>query len=428
MTSPLHSLSSKYRTWCANAALPFWIANGQDARRGGWYSILDANGAPIPGRNRQISTQFYQAYVYAHSDVLGWMRNAKQQFDQSMTFVETHAISPDCEANLPITTVCENGHPVDSRISLLTISSQLLALGWGYRAFRDKALIEKAHKVCDWLEAEFVNPHGGWLETVEQQADEKLIRQSAHMHLFEAFIALAVSALDTRFFDLSHKVFKLFETRLWDPESGILREYYTASWGPAPCNMRRFLLPGHYMQWIWLLSEYQGISGTDCQHYRDGLYAKGLEVGRCANTALLYEQVQEDGSVIDHSHQLWTQAEYVHASLIMAADGTVGAADNAAHTVEAMLNTFLAPAPEGGWYDSLGPDMVPTVHEMNTATLYHLFACAAALHTTPLEIQRDGDSKGDAEGAASGVPDIVELGDDDDIDEEFLALMGDDVL
>ena len=193
---------------------------------------------------------------------------------------------------------------------------------------------------------------------------------------FEAFIALHVATENESYLSLANDMFELFENHFFDPESGVLLEYFNSDWSPegdgGPTE------PGHMMEWVWLLHCYSEISGRDMREYMTTLYDNAIKYGWNDKLGLICDSVNIDGSPHSPTLRTWPQTELLKASIARAAiDDSDEMYAAAARTIDALFKYYLSVPIEGGWVDKLSPEgeIISTV--MPTSTFYHLF-CAAA--------------------------------------------------
>lgn len=89
-------------------------------------------------------------------------------------------------------------------------------------------------------------------------------RQNTIMHLVEAYLALERSAPGRGFLHDVAALIAFFERRLFPTGRRVLLEYLTADWAPHPDPAKgRVFEPGHHLEWIRLLREYELLSGED---------------------------------------------------------------------------------------------------------------------------------------------------------------------
>src|SRR5438477_116158 len=76
-------------------------------------------------------------------------------------------------------------------------------------------------------------------------AIDALRRQNPHMHLFEALLNLWTNARDARYLNRAGKLFELFSRRFFQPDLGVVIEYFDQALAPAPGIAGTIVEPGH---------------------------------------------------------------------------------------------------------------------------------------------------------------------------------------
>lgn len=369
--------SDKFTAWC-KSALKFWAETAKDPR-GGYAEHLHMDGKPDFDHVRRVRVQSRQAYVYAHAGDLGWFDGAKAASDQAWNFA-TGAGSAGGQFIPTPERGCAhlvegNGKIHDDMRDTYAQAFILLAGAWRYRAFNDMSSLHIAEATLRFLNKNVKANNGGWLEALPKPTSLQR-RQNPHMHLFEAFIALHVATENEIYLSLANDMFELFENHFFDPESGVLLEYFNSDWSPegdgGPTE------PGHMMEWVWLLHCYSEISGRDMRQYMTTLYDNAIKYGWNDKLGLICDSVNIDGSPHSPTLRTWPQTELLKASIARAeADGSDEMYQAAAETIDALFRYYLSVPIEGGWADKLSSEgeIISTV--MPTSTFYHLF-CAAA--------------------------------------------------
>ena len=129
-------------------------------------------------------------------------------------------------------------------------------------------------------------------------------RQNPHMHLLEAYIALEIAAPGRGYLERAKKLIEIFKTRLFLADPGVLLEYFAEDWSSHPDPLkRRIFEPGHHFEWVWLLSEYEKLSGDDLSpwiHQLDGV------ARRCgvAENGLIFDELDADMRVLKRAHRI----------------------------------------------------------------------------------------------------------------------------
>ena len=256
------------RDWLQRRALPLWATAGVDQTKGGFVESLTHEGAPIFDGTKRLRVQARQIYVYAHAHLLGWegpwLAAARHGFEFMC------ANYWDANRGGWIFSVERDGAPADTVREAYEQAFALFGLAWLYRAGGDEAVLEWIARTLDFLDEHLADPiNGGFREA----APDKLPRrQNPHMHLLEAMLALHGATGDRRYLSRARQLFELFQSRLFDPASGTLGEFFTAAWQPAPGQTGTLVEPGHHFEWVWLLEQFGRASGDDVSAEQAALY------------------------------------------------------------------------------------------------------------------------------------------------------------
>ena len=152
-------------------------------------------------------------------------------------------------------------------------------------------------------------------------------------------------------------------------------EFFDNDW--APINGGGPIEPGHMMEWVWLLREYEARAGVDVDSYADVLYKAAKRLGYSKQTGLLYDGVGIDGSVGSASFRIWPQLEMIKAAIAQAKAGHENAKKDITQTIDVLFDTYLNVDIEGGWADQFDENAKMISTNMPTSTAYHML-CAVA--------------------------------------------------
>lgn len=357
--------------WLFDQALPLWWEVGADRSRGGFHEQIGLDGKPIalPHRARSITRQ---AISYCEAGRLGWNGPWEQAARHALDYLRAHFMTQD---GTVVALVNLDGSVRDPTIDLYNLAFALLAFACGHRVFggpwRDHAYA--LHKT---LKGGYSHPGGGFREP-----NGGAPCSNPHMHLFEA--ALAWIAIDdaTEWRAMADDLAALCLTRLIDPATGALREFFGADWSPASGIEGRIAEPGHQYEWAVLLARWAQLTGRDHPAGVSRLIAfadtHGLDTER--NTTI--NAVLVGGGIHDATARLWAQAERIRAYVIErrhSGDAHIGTAIQG-------LTRFLATPRPGLWFDQLTSDDRFVAEPSRATSLYHIIGAVAAL--TELKIR-----------------------------------------
>lgn len=354
--------------WLRQAALPFWAEAGQDAASGLFHECLLTDGRPERRADRRVRVQARQIYTFAHAAVLGWhpagAALALRAFDALLPLAENpdgaggfvHRLRPDGSVADPLRDAYDHAFLV-------------LAFAWLHRATGEARVAAALERVLAFVDQTLTSPDGALIEGTGARLPR---RQNPQMHWFEAMQALAAlghpegAARAARFR-------ALFERHFFDAEAGLLGEYFTESWQPAPGQAGLIVEPGHQAEWVWLLRRHDALSGADSTALVERLLAAALR-WRDHETGLLVDEALRDGTVLTPTRRSWLQTELVKAWLAEAEAGRPGARAEAVAALETLRRAYLGRPLPGGWIDRLDAAGKPVPAEtIQASTFYHIF-------------------------------------------------------
>jgi mannose-6-phosphate isomerase len=218
--------------------------------------------------------------------------------------------------------------------------------------------VDKAHALRSAL-APLAHELGGFRENGEQP-----FQANAHMHLLEASLAWE-EAGDATWRKLSDDIVDLALRRFIDPETGVLREFFDASWTPRDDAEGGLVEPGHQFEWAWLLDRWSRLrQGADVRPVAERLYRAGLR-GVDLVRQVAVGSTWSDLRVRDAATRVWPQTEWLKAALIF---GTTAEALQAAKA----LARFLERSPAGLWRERMASDGSLSDDACPATSLYHI--------------------------------------------------------
>lgn len=371
----LQMVRDRFQRWLFEQALPFWATTGCDgtpshpAMRGAQESLTLA-GVPALPPFKRVRVQARQLFVFSWASLQGW-KQAEACAAGIFDFL-LKARTPDGGWVCRLT---PEGSVLDATADLYDLAFVVFALAWYGRLDKSGHAVALARETLCWIQAHMGAPTGGFFNTLPQKDAPR--QQNPHMHLLEAVLALYETTRDTAALAMAHDLYALFSTRFQDAETGILGEFFTENWQPAPGEAGNWVEPGHHFEWVWLLHEYTRWSGVQTAHQSQRLYTFALQHGVNVHTAFAYDGIGRDGAVLKASSRLWVQGEALRGVL------TVNPQDTADHLAARMADTLLTRyfigCPEGTWLDQLDAASQPAVTAIPTSSLYHIVTAFEAL-------------------------------------------------
>ena len=364
------NLPDRVRRWLADDALPLWARIGVDHERGGFVERLTLAGMPDLAAPKRVRVQARQIYVFAHAHLLGLMPGADAIATQGHEFVMRHGFLGDIAGGVAHS-LERDGTVRDAKRDTYDHAFLLFALSWFYRASGRADVRETILAFGDAIWSLLRHPGGHGFAIDDQGGNE--LHQNPHMHLFEAVLAAYDATGETVFLARARELFELFRTRMFDPELGVLREFYDADWRPMAGEAGRIVEPGHHEEWVWLLQWYAVRAGEPLAEEAVRLFSFAARHGRPAGGPLLCDELWIDGSVKRASTRSWPQTEAIKAEIAIAEARGEPLGTRADAIVEALFETFLDKTVPGAWIDWVDTDGAPLVHAIPASTFYHVF-------------------------------------------------------
>ena len=344
------------RDWTANA-LPFW-ADRARLPDGSWVEHLHLDGTADRQAERRWRVMARQAVAYAQATLAGWHDGRKVAEESFRVFWEqgwtgdhvVHRILPD-------------GTVSDGRDDLYDHAFALLACARMHQLTGRPDYLRKADRVLTYIQSQ-QHSAGGFREGTLKPLPR---RQNPHMHLLEASLALFETSGDAAHMHIAHEVMALFEAHFF--RDGLILEFFEGDWSVDPERGDR-VEPGHAMEWVWLLSQYDKAVKADHSRERRALYDRALH----KRPLFLFDEELATGETVRETSRLWVQTETVKAHLAMAEHGDAAAAARAAETIDAMLQSSLRP--DGTWWDQLNRCGANVAQTIPVSTFYHIVLMA----------------------------------------------------
>jgi len=366
--------------WTYGTLIPAWIARAVDRADGGFVEEFAADGRPVAAPDRGALTTARLTYTFSHAGRLrgdaGALEAARHGFAlllkaQTANGYVPKRFRPDGSASVP-------------RRDLYDLAFVLFACAHYHRATGEAAAIRLAEATMDGIESELTAPHGGY---AEDDLGTLPRRQNPHMHLLEAFHALAEATGNQRWLDAAGRIVRLAAERFIDA-NGTLGEYFDTIWQPVAGAPGRLREPGHQFEWVWLLYHHHRLTGCEtARALAEGLHRFGLAHGidgapGCA--PLVLDGIEPDGAVVAATKLLWPQTEFVKALAARIEFAGDEAATSRLPGHLALIFRYFVDASTGLWHNQLDRAGTPLPVVLPSRVLYHLFLCLAeALRVLP---------------------------------------------
>jgi mannose-6-phosphate isomerase len=358
---------ARMRDWLVRDCLPLWIDRSFDPTSGGFHELLDFQANPIPEAPRRLTVQGRQIFTYSKAMLLGWA-DCREKITSAFDAMIDRYRSPDGEPGF-VFTIDQNGKIVNGNRDLYAHAFVLLAAAGYYSLTGDSQAIALADEVLAYFDDAMVARRGGYVDSLPTAPE--LLRQNPHMHLFEALLALHEATGKACYLGRAGEKLGYLKTRFFRPETDIIAEYFDHDWVPIG-GTQAMWEPGHHMEWGWLLSEYQRLTGTVTRPIVDRLLAKAYRYGVRA-PALIVDEVRGDGVVIKGGCRTWPLTEAAKAQAVRLGTDPL-AVERLSVTFDWMYERHLTGdgMTPGLWRDHFAEDGALLTPHSPASTLYHI--------------------------------------------------------
>lgn len=354
-----------------DAALPLW-GNAGVCPDGSFRECLGFDGTPLDPGFKRFRVQARQVYVFAHAHLSG-ANGSLAIAERGWRFIEAHAALPGggwCKS------LTSSGELDDVTIDLYDQAMGLFSAAWWARASGDDSAIDAARAALRRIDSSLGMPDlPGWLSDDGPQPRRL---QNPHMHMFEALLALWETTGDAEFLQRASAILELVESRLFDPRTGTLSEYFDDSWNRDGSELSRVVEPGHHFEWTWLLAKASNQLFVN-NGIVDALYSFAVRHGIDEKSGLIFDSVLDDGTVYEHHHRLWPHTESLKAQLALFEIKSSLDRERLHATLDILLELFLRSDVSGTWIDRFTNAGEPRSTTVPASSLYHLFLAFAEL-------------------------------------------------
>ncbi|MCF6292723.1 MAG: AGE family epimerase/isomerase [Robiginitomaculum sp.] len=358
------SYLKQYRDWCHYDMLPWWLENGIDRQKGGFFEQFDLQGNADRNCTRRVRVASRQIYSFSHAHTLGWT-DAKATVLNGIDWLIERTWGKNNEPGF-LARVDDDGKAVDQTRDLYDHAFHILALATAYQATKDQQILGMAKNTLDFVEEALSAKNGGWFENQNYGQPR---RQNPHMHMFEALLAMFEVSGDTAYLKRADQVAQLLFEQLIDSKTRLLFEFFDTNWKPQiPAQIE----PGHMVEWAWLL------------HRRNSFAASHLNISAASKFLQFGESIgiQENGLLIDtcniqrepitNSSRLWVQTEWLKALLI-----APGQSQQIEHVCQQVFQHYINLSHPALWVDAVNSKNQPIVDKVPASVVYHLISAAA---------------------------------------------------
>lgn len=362
-------------SWLAETCLPYWEARVFDPALG-FVEGIGPDGTPLWDAPRRMRVAARCIHTFAAAARAGLFPAGGDLGGKGFEYW-LGAAFPDGPDAGGVHRFAADGSIADDRRDLYDQAFALLACASVERLNGDPLARRTAEAVLHFIDDHLGHPNGGWREDDRGALPR---RQNPHMHLFEAFLACAEAFGDAVWLDRARSVYALFQAHFFDRDAGVIREFFTDDWALDPCAGAE-IEPGHMMEWTYLLSVYETLTGERTGDARMQLFESAQALSRAAApeaAPFLPNTINLRTRLPNANRRLWPQTEYLRGRVALAAGDSAHGPDIDA-LEQAIIGAYIAPFPNGLWCDEFTLAGSPTAPYAPASILYHLYEAAAAV-------------------------------------------------
>jgi mannose-6-phosphate isomerase len=314
----------------------------------------------------RMRVQGRQTYVFAEAGRLGWAGDWRRPVEAGLGFMLDKARLP---SGLMAHRFAQDGASLDPVPDLYDQSFALLGLASAYAGLEADEARQAAYALLAAL-TPYRLPGGGYREL---RADaEAPVKANPHMHLFEAAQAWSAVDPDGPWPEVGAELAELCCSRLIDPETGALREFFDENWRPAPPPLGDQTELGHYLEWSWLLVRHGGL-----EKQAKALAERGEALGVDPKRKVAINVISLSGRPLDLAARLWPQTERLKAALAHRRCSPRWNA-RALEAVDSWL-AYTRPVRPGLWLDWMEADGSMRPEPAPASSFYHLIGAISHL-------------------------------------------------
>lgn len=349
---------------------------GQCPDSGSFLESVDFDGQPRPSDQRRVRVQFRQIYAASYGFHMGFAPDGLDCARQAFDFVWNNAWATDQRPGWAHV-LDQSGAVIDPSRDAYDHAFALFGLGWYHRVSGDPRALLAIRQTLSFMERALRAGNGGWIESDQSFAKR---RQNPHMHWFEATMALYETTGERPHLARASEQFALFSSHFFDPDNAVVLEYFDHDWRPLTEAEGQRVEPGHMAEWVWLLREFQRLTGKPIDDYANALFERVLEIGFDQSGRFLVDELTPSGVCSKPTRRLWPQTELLRAAVAQhRANGDPAALALAEKVLNAIFDDYLGGCIKGGWRDQFSLDGAPLADRMPASSFYHLLCAFSAV-------------------------------------------------
>ena len=326
----------KTRTYLTEQLIPFWASRIRDSEDGGFHTNYDRDGNRTAVREKTLLCQARSLFTIAHAQRLGFdWPDGKHVLADGIRCLERRFRNPDGPGYFWI--VGDDGAVKDDRNVMYGLSFLVYAFSEVALLIGDKTAGRRAEELFDQVCARAADlHHGGVFEHFDRDFRPESVRPDGclhksldvHMHLMEAFTALAEWTRSPRHLQALEEISELIFHRMVDPETGTGIAMFRPDWTPvsnvqlgtlwgsdrfdAEGKPPEITSYGHNIELAWLYLHSLRVRGVPPENGLDRvrpIFEHTARHGVDLQYGGLFVEGYRAGPVTEDNKEFWQQAE-----------------------------------------------------------------------------------------------------------------------
>lgn len=374
MASGIHSTIASLQTRLFLRWVPKWYEAFCDPD-GGFYERLGKGFKPVFTGQRRLVTQCRQLSIYSDYAVRK-NQSIVPQLTKNFEFIVEKYHNP--KTGLWCFSIKDDGSVSDPSCDLYALTFVIFSFSHYYRATQDERAKKYATDALTLIDTKFrMLPHPGLAEAIDEGfvSVRAIRRQNPHMHLLEACLFANAIWEDSGFDKMADDMVGLFYQYIYDARRDALVEFFNDEFTRPHDEKGRYLEPGHYYEWVWLLKKYEVMKGAHPSH--DSTALKLLNFANRFGWDSLYggifDAISDEGRVMTDTKRIWPFCEALKANALMLehVQNRQGLKDRVADMVKVFNKKYMQE--RGFWTEWLQRDLTPAADYMPGTTPYHVY-------------------------------------------------------
>jgi mannose/cellobiose epimerase-like protein (N-acyl-D-glucosamine 2-epimerase family) len=329
--------------WFWSVFLHEWLARVQDGGAG-VFDALDAGGNPDPAAGKSLLAQARTLFTLSHAALLSGDPRLISAARTQAAFLQRFRKAPGLYRCRSSRDGSPTGLAADEAARSYDHSFVILGLVTWNRLSPSAETGDLISACWEAVQTRLTDPETGVLRNDDIGADNTPA-QNPHMHLYEACLQASRMTGDPVWLSRAADLRSLGLRYFMDTDSGSIAEFLTPDLKPlpGPAGLRRET--GHQCEWAWLLLEEARLANLPDLRHTAARLTEFADRHGFARDGLLqgaaYDAVSTQGEVTEPGFLLWPQTEAIKLLALQHLDGDAQAGERASRLLCLMFERWF---------------------------------------------------------------------------------------